>query len=210
MISIGIIEDNYHLLSSFKEFLQDFRGFKVVFSYQSMEDFEKNIPGHPIPDVVLLDIRLPGKSGIDGVEVIKAIFPLCKVIMLTSMDQTEAVVTSLKKGASSYVIKSSRLHEIYDAIVNTLTGGSHLSPGAALKLVERVQEKKQNHLVNILSTREKMVVNSLQEGMTYKEIANKLNVTVYTINYHLKNVYKKLDVHSMTELMAKLYKEEMG
>jgi DNA-binding NarL/FixJ family response regulator len=207
MISIGLIEDNLHLSNTYKEFLEDFRDFKVIFSVQSMEEFELKHKHLKEPDVILLDIKLPGKSGIDGIEALKAVFPSTRIIILSSHDTSDSVFSSLKMGASSFVVKSSRLIELHDAIVDTITAGTHLSPAAANKLVERVQEKTGNSAIYQLTSREKMVVESLQNGHSYKEIASKLSVSVFTVNYHLKNIYKKLSVRSKSELMAKLYND---
>ncbi|WP_343704428.1 response regulator transcription factor [Chitinophaga sp.] len=209
MISIGIIEDNHFQLNNYKEFLEDFQECKVVFACRSMEEF-KALP-YRAPDVkaILLDISLPGESGISGMEEIKRVYPDAKIIILSGHDGKQYVIESIMKGASGYIIKTSRLMEIYHSILDVINQGGTLSPRAAHLLIDHVSKDPLEHVKDKLTKREYELLHLLKEGYTYKEMAEKLYVTVFTVNQHLKKIYQKLNVASKSELISKIWSNSL-
>lgn len=207
MIKVGLIDDNYFLLNSYKEFLQGFPDMSVVFTYMSLENLTKTIRQGlhmPEPDIVLLDINLPKTASDESVQTILSIFPNSKVIMLSGDDDEKYIVQSLKSGASGFLIKNARLMDIYSSIRDVYNSGACLSPKAAKKLIDHLKGNISEQLADRLTKREMELVNFLKEGFSYKEMAKRMFVSVYTINHHLKNIYQKLGVESKSELISKI------
>lgn len=207
MIKVGLIDDNYFLLNSYKEFLQGFPDMSVVFTYMSLESLSKTIRQAlhvPEPDIVLLDINLPKTASNESVQTILNMFPNSKVIMLSGDDDEKYIVQSLKSGASGFLIKNARLMDIYSSIRDVYNSGACLSPRAAKKLIDHLKGNVSEQLAARLTKREMELVNFLKEGFSYKEMAKRMFVSVYTINHHLKNIYQKLGVESKSELISKI------
>jgi DNA-binding NarL/FixJ family response regulator len=206
MIKVGLIDDNYFLLNSYKEFLQDFPDISIVFTYMSLEELNKNIRQGlhiPEPDIVLLDINQQ-QAGNEGVGIILDPYPHTRVIILSSDDDEKYIVQSLKSGASGFLIKNSKLMDIYSSIRDVYNSGACLSPKAAKKLIDHLKGNVSEQLAARLTKREMELVNLLKEGLSYKEMAKRMFVSVYTINHHLKNIYQKLGVESKSELISKI------
>jgi DNA-binding NarL/FixJ family response regulator len=207
MIKVGLIDDNYFLLNNYKEFLRDFSDINVVFTFQSLSELNKTLKqGLYVqePDIVLLDINQPGHAGPEGVQGVLDLYPNCRVIMLSSDDDEKYIVQSLKSGASGYLIKNSKLMDIYSSIRDVYDAGACLSPAAARKLIDHLKGNVAEQLATRLTKREMELVNLLKEGFSYKEMAKRMFVSVYTINHHLKNIYQKLGVESKSELISKI------
>jgi DNA-binding NarL/FixJ family response regulator len=207
MIKVGLIDDNYFLLNSYKEFLQDFPDISIVFSFMSLEELTKTIRQGlhiPEPDIVLLDINQPKQGGTDGVQAMLEIYPQSKVIMLSGDADEKYIVQSLKSGASGFLIKNAKLMDIYSSIRDVYNSGACLSPKAAKKLIDHLKGNISEQLASRLTKREMELVNFLKEGFSYKEMAKRMFVSVYTINHHLKNIYQKLGVESKSELISKI------
>jgi DNA-binding NarL/FixJ family response regulator len=207
MIKVGLIDDNYFLLNSYKEFLQDFQDISIVFTFMSLEELGKTIRQGlhiPEPDIVLLDINQPKLGGTDGVQAILEIYPQSKVIILSGDADEKYIVQSLKSGASGFLIKNAKLMDIYSSIRDVYSSGACLSPKAAKKLIDHLKGNISEQLAARLTKREMELVNLLKEGFSYKEMAKRMFVSVYTINHHLKNIYQKLGVESKSELISKI------
>jgi DNA-binding NarL/FixJ family response regulator len=210
MINIGIIEDNHFLLNNYREFLEDFQECNVVFACKTIEEFMALPTTYPDLKVVLLDITLPGISGIDGIAEVKQRYPDTKVVVLSGHDSKQYVIESIKRGASGYIIKTSRLSDIYQSIIDTVQSGATLSPKAAHMLISHLNENPLESVKDKLTRREYELVQLLKEGYSYKEMAEKLFVTVFTINQHLKKVYQKLNVSSKSELISKIWSNNLS
>jgi DNA-binding NarL/FixJ family response regulator len=204
MINIGLIEDNESLRNNYIEFLQINGSFNVLWSYDSIEDTIKTDLGEP--SVILLDINLRGISAIEGFKSIKQKFPNSLIIMLTAHDSGEYVKELLKQGANGYILKTSSMLEIHKGIESVIEGGFTISPNAARHLIADYRFDPLDELKSKLTKREFELVQILAEGLSYKEAADRLFVTTFTINQHLKHIYVKLGVKSKAELMAKLIK----
>lgn len=207
MIKVGLIDDNYFLLHNYKEFLQDFPDITVVFTYMSLQEITKTIKQGlhvQAPDVVLLDVNQTGQTGLEGVQTVLELFPGSRVLLLSSDDDEKYIVQALKTGASGFLIKNARLMDIYSSIRDVFDAGACLSPVAAKKLIDHLKGNVAEQLATRLTKREMELVNLLKEGFSYKEMAKRMFVSVYTINHHLKNIYQKLGVESKSELISKI------
>ncbi|MBP7931071.1 MAG: response regulator transcription factor [Chitinophagaceae bacterium] len=209
MISVGIIEDNIFLLKSFRDYINSTEGLEVLFSYTSMEDMKDstNSRKNKQPDIILLDIVLPGQSGIEGIPVLKSKFPDTKIIILTGHNDQELIMNSIKVGAVGYALKSAQLSTLVDIIRQVSKLGAYIDQTLVEKVVHSLQQKNNNSMLDALTFREKEIVSLVEKGQSYKQMSDQLFVTTYTINYHLKNIYKKLNIHSKSELLSRLMEE---
>ncbi len=209
MISTAIIEDIKEIRIPIKEFLCDQEEILCNTSAGSVEEFFENYDKEIPPDVLLLDIGLPGISGLTAIQIIKEKLPKTEIIMLTVHEEAEIIFRALKSGASGYLLKSTKLSEIKNAVIEVSKGGAPMSPLIARKVVKYFDESKSTQNENFLSEREKQVVDFIVDGLSMKMIAANLNVTVDTIKYHCKNIYKKLQINSKGELISKSFRGEI-
>ena len=209
MITVGIIEDNIFLLKSFRDYINSAEELEVVFSCTSMEEAKELFSSkqNKQPDIILLDIVLPGQSGLDGIPVIKSKFPDTKIIILTGHNDQELIMNSIKIGAVGYALKSAQLSTLVDIIRQVSRLGAYIDQTLIEKVVLSLQQKNKNSFLDALTFREKEIVSLVEKGHSYKQMSDQLFVTTYTINYHLKNIYKKLNIHSKSELLSRLMEE---
>jgi len=212
MIKVGLIDDNYFLLNNYKEFLQDFTDIDVVFSFTSLEELGRNI-GHGIlvaePDVVMLDITLPGQAGIEEVKKLSGIYPEAKVIVMSKYEDRSYVIQSLLSGASGFLSKTAKPMDIYTSIHDVHDSGASLSPKIAKTIIDHLKGNLTDILAGKLTKREIELVDLLKEGLSYKEMAEKLYVSVHTVNHHLKNIYHKLGVESKSQLISRILQKTL-
>lgn len=162
------------------------------------------------PDVVLMDIRMPGMTGIEAVQIIKAKFPTTKVIMQTVYEDDERVTAAICSGASGYLLKNSPPQKFIEAIEDAFHGGAPMTGSIAAKVLALFQTKFDAVKVDTgLSPREKEVLQKLVQGKSYKMIAAELDISYVTVRFHMKNIYEKLHVNSMTEAVAKAVQEKI-
>jgi DNA-binding NarL/FixJ family response regulator len=209
MIKVGIVEDNIFLLKSFRDFLNSSEGIVVLFSCSSMEEAKSLITNQDknTPDIILLDIFLPGESGAEGIGFFKEQFPETKIIMLTVHNEESLILQCLKIGASGYALKNSQLSHLLDIINQTMRSGAYIDEMAMGKLVNTLHKNLTSSFKDMLTLREIEIVNLVEKGFSYKQMSEQLFVTTYTVNYHLKNIYKKLGIHSKSELLSKIMDE---
>jgi DNA-binding NarL/FixJ family response regulator len=155
------------------------------------------------PDVVLMDINMPGADGITGLKEIKKNYPHIKVLMQTVFDDTDKIFDCIRNGASGYILKKDPPQRILQAIQEVHDGGAVMNPGIALKVLDYFQPKKTE---SPLSARETQVLELLAEGLSYKLVADKLFLSFNTVNTHIKHIYEKLHVSSLGEAIAFYYK----
>jgi len=204
MLKVALIEDDKLIRSELEQMLNTSETCQCAGSFMNCETALKEI-GKSEPDVILLDIELPGMSGIDGIKKIKDILPECDIIMLTVHEESESIFNALKKGAVGYLDKSASEDKILHAIADVYDGGSPMTPRIARKVLGSFRENEST----LLTEREKDVLDSLCNGNSYKEIAYNLKITVGTVRHHIKNIYSKLHVHSKSEAVAKAIKEKL-
>ena len=203
MITVSIVDDEKQLRQSIATFVNGSPGFRCVSTYSGAEAALKGLPADN-PQVVLMDINLGGMNGIECVERLKAVAPNMQVLMLTVYEDTDQIFKALEAGASGYLLKRSSPTKLLQAIREVDGGGSPMSSSIARKVVASFQKSKQTgeKLVH-LSPREESVLNCLAKGLTYKQIADQLDISIDTIRTYLRRIYEKLHVQSRTEAVAK-------
>jgi len=189
--------------------LQDNADFTLAGSYSHCLDVTENIQ-ETKPDVVIMDIDMPGMNGIEGVKLIHKNFPAVQILMLTVFDDDEKVFAAIKAGAGGYILKNAQPENLLHAISEVYNGGAPMTPGIARKVLQQLhtilpEKEKDYHL----STREKEVLDLLVYGLSYKMIADKLHITYDTVRAHMKKIYEKLHVASMTEAVAKAINQKL-
>ncbi len=156
------------------------------------------------PEVVLMDIDMPGMNGIEGVWEIKKLYPEIKILMLTVFEDEEKIFGAIKAGANGYLLKKDAPQKILEAIYAVQNGESPMNGIIASKVLEYFQQSKSTELhASVLTDREKQILQLLMKGNSYKELAASIFISVETLNSHVKNIYRKLNVHSRAELTAK-------
>ena len=203
MISIGLIEDDKEIRNSLGEFLSKQSDILLEASTESVEEFLELDPKELNLDILLLDIELPGISGIAGIRFIKEKYPKIEIIMLTIYEDFDKIFNALKAGASGYLLKTATFEKIKYAIEETYKGGAMMSPIIARHIIEHFKKGKIAGGESGLTKRERQVVAYLLDGFTYNKIASTLGMSVNTVRFHIKNIYNKLHISSRAELMSK-------
>lgn len=203
MISVSIVDDEKRLCESIATFLNGSPGFRCVSIYGSAEAALQHLPTDK-PDVVLMDINMPGLNGIECVRRLKAVAPQIQIVMLTVYDDDEQIFKALAAGATGYLLKRHDPQELLQAIRDVQAGGSPMSNSIARKVVASFQTAhQQGEKRNLLSAREQAVLDCLAQGLAYKQIGDQLGLSINTIRTHLRHIYEKLHVQSRTEAVAK-------
>ena len=203
MIAISIIEDQRDMRESLAECLGKTPGLRCVGAHATGEDALRDIPREN-PDVVLMDINLPGMNGIQCVAKLKRHQPKLQVLMLTTYDDGDLIFDSLRAGANGYLLKNMRREEIVQAVQQVHAGGAPMSLQIARKVINHFHKMKPDSELEQLTARELEILRLLAKGHMYKEIADKLAISMSTVRTHISAVYEKLHVHTRTEATMKL------
>lgn len=202
-IGVAIVDDDPRIREELVRLIQRAEGFTCVGAYADGETALVQIPRQK-PDVVLMDIKLPGLSGIDCVRRLKAVCPDVQIVMLTVYDEVGQLFNSLMAGACGYLLKRTPSAKIIEAITEARLGGAPMTRTIARKLVQYFQELGAARAqTGILSKREQETLALLAEGFRYKEIADKMGITFNTVRVYVHNIYRKLHVTSRTEALRK-------
>ncbi len=207
-LRICLFEDNNKYRESLEFIILSDRGFQLCGSYPDTNRILPRIRDTN-PDVVLMDIHIPGISGIDAVKEIKTNFPHVQVCMQTVFEDDDKVFASLCAGASGYILKNTPAEKIVQAIREVAGGGAFFTPSIARKILNNFQQESQQAEFINLSDREKEILRLLVEGLSYKMIADKLTVSFHTIHTHIAHIYEKLHVNSKGEAVAKALKNRL-
>jgi len=207
MITFSIIEDQPEVRDSIVACLGQVPGLRCVGAYATGEDGLRNIPREN-PDVVLMDINLPGMNGIQCVARLKKRLPDLQVLMLTTYEEGDLIFDSLRAGASGYILKNIPQEEMVLAVQQVHAGGAPMSLQIARKVINHFHQTKPATAVDQLSTRELEILRLLAKGHRYKEIADELSINIGTVRTHISNVFEKLHVHSRTEAAMKLVERQ--
>jgi DNA-binding NarL/FixJ family response regulator len=203
MISVSIVDDEKKLCQSISTFLNGSPGFRCVSIYGNAEAALKHLPVDQ-PDVVLMDINMAGMNGIECVRQLKTLVPQIQILMFTIYEDTEQIFKALAAGATGYLLKRLEPGELLQSIRDVHAGGSPMSNSIARKVVASFQQANQaGEKQNLLTPREQAVLDCLAQGLAYKQIADKLGISINTIRAHLRHIYEKLHVQSRTEAVAK-------
>ncbi len=209
IVSVAIVEDEREVREAIGNYLTTHPGFDCVASVGSAEAFLEALGRGALPHVVLMDIGLPGMSGINAIKIVKERHPEIDIIMLTVYHDSHKIFDSLCAGASGYLLKTTPFSEIAEAIIIVSSGGSTMSPQIARKVIERLRPSGPESADTLLTVREHQVVDGLVDGLSYKMIARHMGVTIETVRSHIKNIYVKLHVHSKAEVIGKSLKGEL-
>lgn len=203
MITVAIIEDIQEIREGLELLINESDGFNCVVTFSTGEEALAGLPGI-CPDVVLMDIHLPGINGIEAVRTLKTKCTSTQFIMSTVYEDDENIFESLKAGASGYLLKKTAPAKILDSISEVYHGGSPMSSQIARKVIASFQQKNSIDDSELLTHREKETLKLLARGLRYKEIATELGITMETVRSHTRNIYLKLQVQSRTEAINKI------
>lgn len=208
MTRVGIVEDKANIRDLITKFLDMQPDYECKAAFESVEDMLAFLKTDSL-DVVLMDIQLPGMSGIDGIKIIKRDHSETEIIMLTVYHDSHKIFDSLMAGASGYLLKHTSLPEIKESIDTLMKGGAPMSPQIARKVIEHFNRPTPQKTESGLTSREQDIVNGLVDGLSYKLIADRYNISLDTVRAHIRNIYKKLHVNSKAEVIAKSLKGEI-
>jgi DNA-binding NarL/FixJ family response regulator len=204
-ITIAIVEDLDAVRNGLKDFISLSTDFIVVGTYKTGEDALEHLP-EVGADIVIMDINLPGMNGIECIRRVKDKSPGTQFMMFTVYENDEKVFEALKAGASGYLLKNTGLLQIVESVKELHEGGSPMSANIARKLVNLYrEEKKETPFLDLLSNREKEILQLLAKGLLYKEISDQLQITTGTVRIHIHKIYEKLHVQNRTEAINKAF-----
>ncbi|GGA84798.1 response regulator transcription factor [Puia dinghuensis] len=209
MIRIAIIDDNQTLRESLEKLFAHTESMRCVASLGSLQNVVHEMR-KARPDIIIMDIGLPDISGIEGVRTVKNNFESIQIMMLTVFENDDKIFEAIREGADGYLLKKTPPNEIIEAILELYNGGSPMSPSVARKVIQYFQSeapKKDNFQ---LTSREKEILFSLVDGLSYKKIADKYFLSVHTVRKHISSIYEKLHVHSKSQAVAKILHDQKG
>ncbi len=208
LIHVAIIEDDKDIRESMKEFLATTDDLICTGDFGCAEDFQKAFRMLDV-EVVLMDISLPGMSGIQCVEQLKPLRPEVQFLMCTSHGDAQKTFDSLCAGATGYLLKNASPQQLFDAIRDIHRGGSPMSAQIARLVVNSFPDKGKNQkLFETFTTREQEILTALSKGFSYKEIADNLLISIETVRTYLRKIYEKLQVHSKVEALNKVFPKD--
>ncbi len=200
-----IIEDDPLLLENLTLLLSGEEGITVAGSYRSAEDAMKLLKS-AAPEVMLTDLGLPGMSGVELIKKAKEEMPSLEIMAHTVFEDRERVFSAIKAGASGYILKGSSPREIIESIHSLYKGGAPMSPKIARKVIHEFQDEVVGEQF-LLTQREKEIVKLVEDGLTYKEIGEKLSISTHTVHTHIKNIYEKLQAKDRNDAIIKARKK---
>src|SRR6202012_5835043 len=207
-INVSIVEDSDKFRETLARVLNRSEGFACISHYPNGEDALKALPQDK-PNVVLMDINLPGMNGVECVRQLKQLLPTVQVMMLTVYEDTENIFNALAAGAMGYMLKRTSRDELLEAIREVHRGGSPMTTHIARKVVQSFQRAAPAASpTEVLSPREQEVLDCLAQGFLYKEIAEKLSLSYETVHTYIRRIYEKLQVRTRTEAVAKFLRGE--
>jgi DNA-binding NarL/FixJ family response regulator len=209
MIYVGIVEDDIEIREAICSYLNDQRNMRCELAEESVEKFMRVLYPDKLPDVILMDIGLPGMSGISGIKLIKEKYPEIDILMLTIHNDPHKIFQSLCAGATGYLLKATPLTEIKKFIEELSMGGAPMSPQIARRVIEYFQKGKEEKKESLLTDKEREIVLDLVDGLSYKMIADRQNITIETVRTHIKHIYTKLHVHCKADVIRKSLQGEI-
>ena len=205
MIKVAVVEDNDIIREGLSALIKGTDGYYFSGAFRDCESFLQKLEAAE-PDVVLMDIALPGMNGIEGVKAAKKIKPEINILMLTIYEDNNTIFEALCAGACGSLVKKTPPTRLLEAIKDVYSGGSPMSSNIARKVITVFQQNKNGQFDDTkfkITDREKEVLNYLSDGNNYQEISESLFISIDTVRHHIKNIYKKLHVHSQSEAVAK-------
>lgn len=209
MINVGIVEDDSEIREAICSYLNEQENIRCNLAEESVEKFMRFLFPEKLPNVILMDIGLPGMSGISGIKLIKEKYPEIDILMLTVHNEPHKIFQSLCAGATGYLLKTTPLTEIKKFIEELAEGGAPMSPQIARRVIEYFQKAKEEKEPSPLTDKEKEIVLDLVDGLSYKMIADKQNINIETVRTHIKHIYNKLHVHCKADVIRKSLQGEI-
>lgn len=206
MVTIQIYDDNAALRHGLEELLSLSNEFVVSGSFDNCQRAEEEVKKHP-PDIILMDIDMPGMTGIEAVKKIRTFNKKIYILMLTVFDDNTHILDAICAGASGYILKKNVSEKLIPAIKEVLTEGASLSPSVAKMIISSMQQSSKNNYD--FTKREQEILSLLCKGNSYKMIATELNIAFETVRSYIKKIYEKLQVHSATEAVIKAINERL-
>ena len=203
-IGIGIIEDHTEFRQSIEYLVSTATEYSITWSVSSAEEALKEKAD---PEIVLLDINLPGMKGIDAISLLKKKYDGLKVIMLTIHEDDHHILEAVRNGADGYILKKANRNKILEAIKQVYEGGGALTPSVARQVMAFLKPEKSVKDIPILTPREKEILWLITQGMINEKIAAELYISPETVRNHIRNIYDKLQVHSRSQVVAKAIRE---
>jgi DNA-binding NarL/FixJ family response regulator len=208
-ITVAIIEDRREIREGLTMLISGTEGHSCTGSYRSMEEALDRI-GSDLPDVALVDIGLPGMSGIEGIRRLKELYPDLLMLMLTVYDDDDRIFEALCAGARGYLLKKTPPARLIESLSEAIDGGAPMSPEVARRVIRLFREVRPPDRANYnLTPHETRLLKLLTEGHNYKTAAVELGVSINTISFHMRHIYEKLEVHSKSEAVAKALRNRL-
>ncbi len=209
MIKVVVYDDNQARRDSLFALLQLTDNMECVATFADcsnvLEDMQQQLP-----DVVLMDIEMPNVNGIEGVRLIKEKFPQVKIIMQTAFEDNDKIFAALQYGAEGYILKKASIQSITQSIDEVYKGGAFMTPSVALRVMKYFNQSEKDIAADYhLTQKEKEVLQHLADGLSYKMVADKMGISYYTVNTHVKKIYEKLQVHSIGEAVSLAIKNKI-
>jgi DNA-binding NarL/FixJ family response regulator len=201
MINIALIEDDSFMLEIYSRFFNADANFNVIFSVGDVNEL-RQVSNTLQPDIILLDLLLPSGNSLNYLHRIRQYFPFAQIIILSSVTDSQISQRAMKNGADGFLLKSSSLDFIKESLLKAVEGGTPLSPMVANHILQGNRLQTMTSVYPKLTRRETQLIDLLKTGVSNKVAASMLNITYFTINQHLKNIYTKLSVNSKSELVS--------
>lgn len=209
MTTIWLVEDNDSYRNNIRRLIGMTDGLECEKTFSNCMDALKDLETSAAPDLVLMDIGLPGIDGIEGTRRMKSIASSIDVVMLTAFDQNDKIVQAICAGATGYLLKNAPAEEIIASLRSILSGGAPMNAQIARKVLQMFSSIAGIHGDHGLTSREKEILHFLVEGLIAKQIADKLGISYHTTDTHIRNIYSKLQVHNRSGAVAKALKERI-
>jgi DNA-binding NarL/FixJ family response regulator len=208
MIKVSVVEDNHTLRNSLQALFNRTPGMRCVSALPNLLNVVSDL-ARDEPDIVLMDIDLPDISGIEGVRTIRNNFEKVQIMMFTVFEDEDKIFAAIRAGASGYLLKKATSPEITEAVKDLYEGGAPMSSSIARKVIQAFQSPPSTSLADYqLTAREKEILFSLVDGLSYKKIGEKYFISLSTIRTHISNIYSKLHVHSKSQAVAKVLQDQ--
>ncbi len=201
LIRLIVYDDSRQRCESLKALLSLSDSMEWVADFPDCSHVEEDMERHR-PDIVLMDIEMPNVDGISGVGIIKKKFPDIRIIMQTVFEDEDKIFASLQAGAEGYILKNASAEKITQSIEEVYLGGAYMTPSVALRVMQYFNKPRAQKEEYNLTSREKEVLKYLSDGLSYKMVADKLGISYFTVNSHIRKIYEKLHVHSLGEAVS--------
>ena len=209
IITVATIEDRREIRAGLAALIDETPGFQCVGQYRSMEEALDAFPSRPA-DLALVDIELPGMSGIDGIKILRQRYPQMLLLMLTVYDDNERIFEALCAGACGYLLKTTPPSRLVESLREAVNGGAPMSPDVARRVITIFRDVRPPAKAEYdLTPHEVRLLKLMVEGHSYKSAAAILHVTAHTVSFHLRHIYEKLEVHSKSEAVAKALRSRL-